>query len=321
MATTIKILNADVSVDRDYVYELSKQYDNQSRRYRVLITDRGVPVVLTGDEGILLRMQASGESEPYVLHWIKEWENGYPIVTMSNYMLSKVGVVHFEFVIYDAPGGSAVLSTRRQNMKIQKSLLNYDGLVASEDFDILSDLINQARAIPGLIDGVFTDKEKIDQMLLQITSDISNYQSQFTIMQNNVAELIQSAENHIQELTTNVNTALAQANSTLSKANQLILDVENTLSESEENVGEAKGYADQAKRFTKGGVVPEDTEDNAEYYYEQTKNLKEQVDTASKLVIPRFYINFVTGELMSETEAKGMNFWIDNGDFYGEEVI
>lgn len=49
--------------------------------------------------------------------------------------------------------------------------------------------------------------------------------------------------------------------------------------------------------------------------------MKEQVNTASKLVIPQFYINFEEGELWSETEAKGMDFLVDDGDFYGEEVI
>lgn len=73
-----------------------------------------------------------------------------------------------------------------------------------------------------------------------------------------------------------------------------------------------------AKRYTVGGVVPEDTEDNAEWYWQQTKNLKAQVDAAAKIVVPRFYIDFSTGKLMSDTEATGMTFWIENGKFYGE---
>ena len=321
MATTIKVLNADVSVDRDYVYELSKQYDNQSRKYRVLITDRGVPVSLTGNEGILLRMQAEGESNPYVLRWIDEWENGYPILTMSNYMLSKIGIVHFEFVIYDAPGGSAVLSTRQQNMKVQKSLLNYDGLVASEDFDILSDLINQARVIPEMINDFNASKEEINVLITQIQNDISNYQSQFTIMQDNVDELIQSTETYIQQLTANVNTTLTQANTAVSTANQLIATADNTLEQVTLKASEASNYADLAERFAIGGKIPEDAEDNARWYWQQTKKLKDQVDLAVKLSVPDFYIDFEEMELCSETEAKGINFWIDDGTFYGEEVI
>ena len=81
---------------------------------------------------------------------------------------------------------------------------------------------------------------------------------------------------------------------------------------------EASDSALLAERYAIGGVVPEDPEDNAKWYYQQTKNLKVQVDAAAKIVVPQFYIDFSTGKLMSDTEAKGMEFWIENGKFYGE---
>ena len=37
-------------------------------------------------------------------------------------------------------------------------------------------------------------------------------------------------------------------------------------------------------------------------------------------MIPRFYIDPVTMKFMSDTEAKGMRFWYENGKFYGEEI-
>lgn len=75
-----------------------------------------------------------------------------------------------------------------------------------------------------------------------------------------------------------------------------------------------------AKRYTDGGVVPEDTEDNAKYYYQQTQNLKAQVDLAAKISVPHFYIDPVTMKFMSDTEATGIRFWYENGKFYGEEI-
>lgn len=78
--------------------------------------------------------------------------------------------------------------------------------------------------------------------------------------------------------------------------------------------------ANVSKRYAVGGVVPEDTEDNAEWYYQRTKTLNEQVQAVAELMVPRFYIDFATGELMSDTAAVGMNFWLEDGQFYGEVV-
>jgi methyl-accepting chemotaxis protein len=316
-----KTIRADVSQEMSYVYEKVKQYDNLSRKYRLMITNKGNMVQLKGNEAIRLRMWADGESTPYVDDWLKEaWEDGYPILIFSSEMLSKIGKVKFEFVIQE-PGSPATISTRQQNLLIQKSLIDYDGLIASGDFDVLSHLIGQALIIPDLINDFNTSQEEINQLIIQIHNDMSNYQSQFAEMQTNVADLIQSTETYIQQLAVEVNNTLTQANTAVSTANQLIDTADNTLIHVTQKANDANNYANIAQRFAKGGIIPEDTEDNAEWYYRQTKNLKEQVDTASKLIIPLFYIDFETGELMSETEAKGMDFWIDDGDLYGEEVI
>lgn len=157
-------------------------------------------VQLKGNEAIRLRMWADGESTPYINDWLKEpWEDGYPIIIFTNSMLSKIGKVKFEFVIQE-PGSPATISTRQQNLLIQKSLINYDGLIASEDFDVLSHHIGQALIIPDLIQNFNASKEEISQLITQITNDITNYRSQFTEMQTNVNEPITSTENYIQEL-------------------------------------------------------------------------------------------------------------------------
>lgn len=81
---------------------------------------------------------------------------------------------------------------------------------------------------------------------------------------------------------------------------------------------EATESARLSKRYAVGGVVPEDSEDNAEWYYKQTKELKNQVDASAKLVIPHFYVDMTTMQLKSDTAAKGMRFWYDAGKFKGE---
>lgn len=120
-------------------------------------------------------------------------------------------------------------------------------------------------------------------------------------------------------LTTTVKAAAAAASEATAK--QKAEEAEASEAVAAEKSAEAAESAAVAKRYAVGGVVPEDAEDNAEWYYQQTKDLKEQVDSAAKFIIPHFYIDFTTGKLMSDKEATGMRFWIENGKFYGEVTV
>lgn len=81
---------------------------------------------------------------------------------------------------------------------------------------------------------------------------------------------------------------------------------------------DALDSANDAKRYAVGGVVAEDAQDNAKYYYEQSQILKNQIDAAASLVVPQFFIDLETGTLMSDKKAQGMRFWLEDGAFYGE---
>ncbi len=265
-----KTIRADVSQEMSYVYEKVKQYDNLSRKYRIMITDKGNMVSLNGNESIRLRMWADGELTPYVDKWLDEpWENGYPILIMTSTMLSKIGKVKYEFVIQE-PGSPAVISTRQQNLLIQKSLINYDGLIASEDFDVLSNLIAQALAIPDLISDFNVSQEEANNFILQIQNDIASYQSQFADMQTNIDELIRSTEDYIQELTQNAKNALDEATNTLSIANQLIDESRVLLGESEQHVNDSGANAALSESWAIGkkGLRPDENTNNSEYFSE-----------------------------------------------------
>lgn len=93
-------------------------------------------------------------------------------------------------------------------------------------------------------------------------------------------------------------------------------------SAADQSATEAQTSALQAKRYAVGdGSVPGSEIDCAKSYYQQTKDLKAQVDQIAKISIPRFYVDPVTMKFMSESEATGINFWYENGKFYGEEII
>lgn len=264
MATTLTTINADVSKDRDYIALLAKQYDHLSRKYRINITDNGMPVALTGNENVLMRMQAEGESTPYVEKWLS-WENGNIVVEMTSYMLSKIGTVYFDFVVYEAPTGVAVLSTRLSRLKIQKSLIDYDGIVSSEDFDILSDIISQGLTLAQLIIDGNASIEEINALIVSVNTQMATYQTEFATQSQNVQDLMTAVTAYM----SNVENAAA-ASATLSKS------------------------------YAVGGTGTRSGEDTdcAKSYYQQAKIEADKAATYAGITIPNFDIDFSTGELL-----------------------
>lgn len=53
---------------------------------------------------------------------------------------------------------------------------------------------------------------------------------------------------------------------------------------------------------------------------EDAKNSAEKAESASKIAVPKFYIDFETGCLMSESGASGIEFYVSGGNFYGKVV-
>ncbi|MCD7996340.1 MAG: hypothetical protein LUH21_03805 [Clostridiales bacterium] len=206
---SVKTLRVDVSQETNYVYTKCKQYDNLSRKYKILITDKGIPITMSGKEQIRIRMWAEGESSPYVDKWLDEpWEDGYPIITLTSYMLSKIGTVDFEFVIQEI-GSSSIISTRLQHLSIQKSLIDYDGLISSDDFNVLSHLITQAITIPDLIADFKVTQNEIDNLILKINTDIASYQNNYSQLSVNAQELIESLQSYLNTAKSAENTRIS----------------------------------------------------------------------------------------------------------------
>lgn len=53
---------------------------------------------------------------------------------------------------------------------------------------------------------------------------------------------------------------------------------------------------------------------------EDAKNSADAAEAASKIAVPKFYIDFETGCLMSESKASGIEFFVQDGNFYGRVV-
>jgi hypothetical protein len=112
------------------------------------------------------------------------------------------------------------------------------------------------------------------------------------------------------------------AKSSADDASKSASELEGALDGIKDDVDAAHEAAEKAKSYAVGDTGTRDGEgsDNSKYYSEQAKNYAEEVQVVASLVVPKFYIDFDTGCLMSETEAKGMEFEIQDGNFIGRTV-
>ena len=130
----------------------------------------------------------------------------------------------------------------------------------------------------------------------------------------NAAASANSAAADAQTASEKASTATSQA----TLASQKAQEASNSEQTATTKAADALDSANDAKRYAVGGVVAEDAQDNAKYYYEQSQILKNQIDAAASLVVPQFFIDLETGALMSDKKAQGMRFWLEDGAFYGE---
>lgn len=267
-----RIIRADLSQDLNNLYFLSNQYDDYSRKYRVIITNNGVLQPFTAQKPIRLIMKVQGESAPYYDDYLKsdEWEDGFPVVTFTASMLSKVGNVDFQFIIYE-PGSPESVSTRQQHLKIQESLIDYDGIIASEEFNFLTDLIAQATTIPGLIIDINTSIEEVTTKITEVNTKLAQYETQ---MQTYATEF-----------------------AAMQSEQQAVIDALHAYMEDVENI--AAAHATESKSWaigTTGTRSGEDT-DNSKFYYQQAKIEADKAAAYAGLVIPVLTINLTSREL------------------------
>ena len=137
MAESIKILNLDVSAEQSYIYLKCKQYDQNSRIYQLIITDRHIPLQLKGNEVIIAAMT---RSDGTYTDTICTWDNGKLYLTMTDAMLAISGQARCEVRIYDSQQLS-VLSTLNFHIDIVPSTIPMDRILKSDEFNALNELI------------------------------------------------------------------------------------------------------------------------------------------------------------------------------------
>nr|DAN97719.1 MAG TPA: hypothetical protein [Caudoviricetes sp.] len=98
-----------------------------------------------------------------------------------------------------------------------------------------------------------------------------------------------------------------------------LAEINMQVAKSEGQANLSKDYADLSKRYAVGGVIQEDSEDNAKYYAEQCKKYKDIVQETANINYPNLYIEPTTGHLIS-VGGSGITFRIENGHLISEVI-
>lgn len=101
-----------------------------------------------------------------------------------------------------------------------------------------------------------------------------------------------------------------------------LADIKVEVAEATRQADRSEGQALLSQSYAVGGsgVREGEDEDNSKRYSEMAREYMDAAQAAANLVVPRFYIDFTTGCLMSDTEAVGMEFKVVDGYFIGNEV-
>lgn len=142
MAIAYKTLRIDITTEQSFVYLKARQYDEQSRTYKLIITSRNIPIPVKGTELVTVLMARADKT---YIDTVCEWKNGELFFTLTEGMLAVSGEALLEFVIYDTEELS-VIGTTHIHLDIQPSLLPYERIVKSDEFNVLNNLILQANA-------------------------------------------------------------------------------------------------------------------------------------------------------------------------------
>ena len=200
MAVTCEDFRIDIAHEQSFKYLQAKQYDHNSRKRRLIITDSNIPITYSDARTEYITLSLSLGNDNYSNTSCPFGEDGYPYITFTDSMLSKAGDISCELRIYDSKGGT-IITTFTFMMTVSKSLLNHDRLVESSEFDILNNLILQALELPDLIEEIKEQKEIIAQLIIDVKTDITEYRETFTQLSNEAQGLINDVEEFLENVT------------------------------------------------------------------------------------------------------------------------
>lgn len=276
MAQIIKPLKIDLSQESSYVYMKVKEGDDNSRKYQVIFTDCGIPKMseFRGNELVTLYLAESGSNKAYA-NQDCTWENGMLYITFTSGMLSHVGNIDCNFVIIDVISNT-IISSRLWHINVQRSLIDYEGIIKSEDFNTLNNLIKQALMIPDLIATFETSQGQINSLIAKINADITAYQKSYNKFNADATGLISALRSFLSECQTAENIRISNENTRKSNETKRQTDTATAISNANAATTKANTAAGRADTATsKANTAAEECRVNGLYARSQGDRVDE----------------------------------------------
>lgn len=221
MASFEKILKLDVAHEQSYIYLKCKQYDHNSRIYRLILTNEHIPIILAGTELVTVHIK---RADGTYIDDVCQWKNGNLYLTMTDSMLAVAGDAAMEVKVFD--GNKEILSTMTNHVKVERSMLPYDRMVASNEFNVLNHLIQSV-----LNAGEYADE--LGKLLDDFRKRLNEYEKEFGQLSNEGRALIEDLKD-VLEKAAGLDEKLDQLDNGIDKMQDAIKDADTAKTKADE---------------------------------------------------------------------------------------
>lgn len=312
---TMDFYNSEIKTIR------AKQYDKKSRYIEITCTNKGIPITLDGST-TKCYMKMGTPDERGIYNEAKIQSDGTVLVELTETALAHPGkaLLELDFVQpLEGKEDGSLLSTMNLDIIIEKSVYSNDKIIASDEFNALTDLITKEQGRSDSLSELENSVRKAEEIRVSNETERCNSEEKRKVSEekretdtkaaiDKTNEIILSATGALEtvkqkaeEVEINAtNAAKSESNAKVSE--QAAAKSEETATEKADSALE---YATKAQSYAVGGTNSREGEDtdNAQYYYEQVKRVSQGLNG----IIPMGTVAFV------DLPVSGMeNGWMYN---------
>lgn len=284
---TMDFYNSEIKTIR------AKQYDKKSRYIEVTCTSKGFPIVLDSST-TKCYMKMDTPDDRAIYNEAKIQSDGTVLVELTETALAHPGRALLELQIVQPLGGKedgSLLSTMNLDVIIEKSVYSNDKIIASDEFNALTDLITKEQGRSDSLSELEDSVRKAEEIRgsneterceseenRKVSEEKRETDTKAAIDKTNEIILsatgaLETVKQKAEEVETNAANA-AKSESNAKTSEQAAAKSQETATEKADSALE---YATKSQSYAVGGTNSREGEnsDNAKYYYEQSRDISE----------------------------------------------